>query len=170
MRIQPRVRLVFGRISSGGQSSSMETKPYVGMVIALLLGLNSVAMGQNTTSPSGSNSSPVVGGVGVTAPRAPPSLFSGSQNSAARIHPGPYGKPCVSVSGYAQQQVINNNLFDHMITASNDCSQPIKIQVCYYQSQHCTSIDVPPYGRKEAILGIMPAMKDFRFEIGRAHV
>jgi hypothetical protein len=51
-----------------------------------------------------------------------------------------------------------------MITANNDCSQPIKAQVCYYQSQHCIPIDVPGYGRKEAMLGIMPAMNAFRFE------
>jgi hypothetical protein len=159
-----RPRLVFGQIFSGGQSSSMGTMPSVGMVLALLLGTNSLAMGQNITSPLGSNSSSIVGGVGVTAPRTPPSLFSGSQDSTARVHPGPYGKPCVSVSGYVRPQLINDNIFDHIITANNDCSQPIKIHVCYYQSQYCTLIEVPPYGRKEALLGIMPAMKEFRFE------
>ena len=91
-------------------------------------------------------------------------LFSGSQNATIQMHRGPTGKPCLNVQGYVQQQVVNPNIFNHMIMVSNDCSQPIKMQVCYYQSQHCTPVEVPGYGRKDATLGIMPAMKDFRFE------
>jgi hypothetical protein len=51
-----------------------------------------------------------------------------------------------------------------MIIAQNDCSQRIKMQVCYYQSQHCVAMDVPPYGRQNLVLGIMPSMSGFRFE------
>ena len=51
-----------------------------------------------------------------------------------------------------------------MILANNDCSQVIKLKVCYYQSQRCVPFAVPPYGRKEVVLGIMPAMKEFQFE------
>jgi len=36
--------------------------------------------------------------------------------------------------------------------------------VCYYQSQQCVPLDVPAYGRKEVVLGIMPAMNQFQFE------
>jgi len=82
----------------------------------------------------------------------------------AKLHRNPTGQPCLTVNGVAQSQTINPKIFTHVIFASNGCSQPIKIQVCYYKSQHCIPVDVPGYGRKEAVLGILPAMKDFRFE------
>jgi hypothetical protein len=104
-----------------------------------------------------------LGGAGVRPP-AQLSILNGAQAAGARMHSGPTGKPCLTVQGYAQQQTINPNIFEHIISASNDCSQLIKTQVCYYQSQQCIQIDVPPYGRKESVLGIMPAMKQFRFE------
>jgi hypothetical protein len=164
MRIQLRHCPVFGLISSGRRSPGMTAVASVGMMITSLLGVSSLALGQNLTPSLGSNSGSIVGGAGAVVTRTPPSLFSNSQNSNAQVHPGPTGKPCVSVRGYTQQQIINDKIFDHMITASNDCSQPIKIQVCYYQSQHCTLIEVPAYGRKDALLGIMPEMKEFRYE------
>jgi hypothetical protein len=132
------------------------------LALAMLLGLSSLAAAQGLTPQFDSNSAPLVGGVGLPPPTQLP-RFSG-QSTIAQIHTGPTGKACITIAGYAQQQLINKNIFDHMITASNDCSQPIKIQVCYYQSHNCTSINVPGYGRKEALLGIMPAMSGFRFE------
>ena len=80
------------------------------------------------------------------------------------MHLGPTGKPCLSVNGGAEPQIVNPKIFTHMIMASNNCSQLIKIQVCYYQSQQCVPLEVPGYGRKEIVLGIMPSMNQFRFE------
>jgi len=141
---------------------NMEALTPVVLVLGLLLG-GSLAAAQGLSPPGDDNSRPILGGAGVLPPTQLPS-FSGSQNATVRMHSDPTGKPCVKILGYAQQQVVNKNIFDHMISASNNCSQTITVHVCYYQSQHCTSIDVPAYGRKEALLGIMPAMKDFRFE------
>jgi hypothetical protein len=130
--------------------------------LLLLLGWGGRAVAQGLTSPGG-GSAPEVRGVGVRAP-AQLSILNSTQDSPVKKHMGPTGKPCLTVLGYAQQQSINPNLFDHMISASNDCSQPIKMTVCYYQTQQCLPIDVPAYGRKEVVLGIMPAMKQFQFE------
>jgi hypothetical protein len=133
------------------------------LVIPLLVGLGNAAAAQGPSSPLGTYSAPSLGGAGVRPPEHPP-ILNGAQVAGTQRHYGPTGKPCVTVEGYAQAQTINPNIFNHMISASNDCSQLIKVQVCYYQSKQCIPIDVPPYGRKEAILGIMPAMKQFRFE------
>jgi hypothetical protein len=81
-----------------------------------------------------------------------------------RRHLNAVGKPCVEVGGYSRAQLQNSNIYDHLIRTENSCSQGIEIKVCYYNSTKCLQIRVPPYGRKESILGIFPAMKDFRFE------
>jgi hypothetical protein len=91
-------------------------------------------------------------------------LLSGTPSAGVKSHLGPTGKPCLTVFGSAKAQIINPNIFEHIIMASNECSQPIKMKVCYYQSSQCVPLDVPAYGRKEIVLGIMPAMNQFRFE------
>jgi hypothetical protein len=110
------------------------------------------------------SSSPALGNTGGMVPRQQVPLLSGTPGAGVKLHHTPTGKPCLTVLGYAHPQVINPNIFDHMISASNDCSQPIKMQLCYYQTQQCISVDIPPYGRKDAVLGIMPAMSQFQFE------
>jgi hypothetical protein len=107
---------------------------------------------------------PSVGGVGGARPPSQLPLLNGSQDMAVKVHLGPTGKPCLTVNGEAKPQKINPNIFEHLILVSSNCSQPIKLQVCYYHTQHCTLVVVPGYARKEATLGIMPGMKDFRFE------
>jgi hypothetical protein len=135
----------------------------IGLALACLFGLGRLSTAQGLNVAPGADSPPSVGGTGAMRPPAQLHLFNGSQNTA-KMHLGPTGKPCLSVQGYGQQQAVNPNIFTHMITVSNDCSQAIKVQVCYYQSEQCRAIDVPGYAHKETPLGIMPAMKDFRFE------
>jgi hypothetical protein len=134
----------------------------IGTILLPVLGFSGLGAAQSFVPLGGS--SPIYGNTGgMAAPSRLPGLTS-SPNQPAQIHTGPTGKACLSVVGQAQEQTVNPNIFDHVIVASNDCSRPIQIRVCYYQSQECTLIDVPSYGHKEAVLGIMPAMKDFRFE------
>ena len=68
------------------------------------------------------------------------------------------------VYGDARPQAINKRLFEHVISANNSCPQVIKMDVCYYRSQRCVPLSVPGYSRREVVLGVMPAIKDFRFE------
>jgi hypothetical protein len=135
--------------------------PVVGLALAVLLGWRAPAAAQNASSPFGAP--PAVSGTNGAAPFHAP-MFSGSQDANVRMHMGPTGKPCLSVSGFAEPQILNPRIFTHMISAANDCSQTIKMQVCYYHSEHCTPVEVPGYGRKHATLGIMPEMNEFRFE------
>jgi hypothetical protein len=95
----------------------------------------------------------------------PPSRpMFGSTNDTYRRHLGPAGNPCIAVSGYSKDQVVNHEMIDHWITVKNDCSQLIKVRVCYYQSQACIMVDVPPYGRKDTVLGVYPKLREFRYE------
>jgi hypothetical protein len=112
---------------------------------------------QILSSPAGS-STPVVGSVGGLP--VPPQPFA----SGARVHLGPNGKPCLTVMGQAVPEIYDATIFSHTVIGKNDCSITLKAQVCYYQSQKCTALSVPPYGQGQAILGIMPAQNQFRFE------
>jgi hypothetical protein len=134
------------------------------IVLALVLGWAVPAAAQGLAPPAGNEARPALGATGGARPPAQLPLLGGTQTLGVKVHLGPTGKPCLKVQGYVKAQTINPNIFNHLILVSNDCSQPIKMQVCYYQSQHCAPVEVPGYGRREATLGIMPAMKEFRFE------
>jgi hypothetical protein len=79
-------------------------------------------------------------------------------------HTGPTGKPCLDLFGQGKPQLVNHDIFDHVVSASNSCGQHIKVQVCYYKSEHCIMMDVPAYQRKDAVLGVFPKQVDFQFE------
>lgn len=85
-------------------------------------------------------------------------------NAANRRHMGPTGSPCLALEAYAKAQTTNKNIFEHWIGARNSCGQYIKVKVCYYQTQDCIVMDVPPWDRQDSVLGIFPALSEFRFE------
>jgi len=87
-----------------------------------------------------------------------------SSSRSNRQHMAPTGKPCLVLHGYAKPQTINPNIFEHRIAASNGCGQNIKVKVCYHGSDDCITIDVPPWDRKDSVLGIYPALRDFKFD------
>src|SRR5215831_10754559 len=83
---------------------------------------------------------------------------------ASRHHMGPTGKPCLNLSSWAKAQVVNKHIYEHWVGATNRCGQNIKVRVCYYKTRDCITMDVPPWGRKDSVLGIYPALANFRFE------
>jgi hypothetical protein len=87
-----------------------------------------------------------------------------SPNETNRRHFGPTGKPCLSLTGSSKPQLVNHDMIDHSISVTNSCGQRLKVNVCYYRTQECILIDVSPYERKEALLGVFPKMLDFRFD------
>jgi hypothetical protein len=95
---------------------------------------------------------------------SPYPTFGSSGGTEVLRHRGPTGEACLDVSGFSRPHTVDPNLFDHVITVANHCAQQISIKVCYYQSQDCISVEIPGGENKEAILGIMPSMKDFRFD------
>jgi hypothetical protein len=76
----------------------------------------------------------------------------------------PTGKPCLKLDGSAKAQIINKDIYEHWISAQNSCGQHIKVRVCYHGSEDCIVIDVPPWGRRDSVLGIYPALQDFRYD------
>lgn len=94
-----------------------------------------------------------------------PRLGIAEQSGASgKYHINPSGKPCLSVAGSAKSQKINPDIYDHLISITNSCSMRIKVLVCYYRSEHCITIDVQSYERREEVLGVFPRLKDFRYE------
>jgi hypothetical protein len=129
-------------------------------LFALALG-DAAAQGLDLPGPNGPSS---VGGTNERTSVPGTQMIEGSQSTLVMRHRGPTGKPCLNVFGSAQRQLINTNLYDHMIMATNSCVRAIKVDVCYYGTDHCISMQVPAMDRKQAMLGVLPAMKDFRFE------
>jgi hypothetical protein len=91
------------------------------------------------------------------------SIFGGPSDIAKR-HLTTTGKPCLTFTAEARPQLVNRDIFDHWIAAVNGCPLRIKVNVCYYRSLHCVLMDLPPYDRKETVLGFFPKQKDFRYE------
>jgi hypothetical protein len=87
-----------------------------------------------------------------------------SRDNAIPRHRDIGGSPCLAVTGVAQPHAVDPNLYDDVITVENKCPQRIAMQVCYSQSDSCIQMDIPGESHEEAILGILPASKDFRFE------
>lgn len=122
------------------------------------------ASAQSGALPFESWSRPSTGSVGgLKSPQEPPT-FGASASSEVLRHRDFTGRPCLEVSGSARPHTINPNLYDHMISVKNNCPQRIAIQVCYYQSQDCISMDIPGDSTRDGVLGVMPAEKSFRFE------
>lgn len=117
------------------------------------------AAAQSPLPPAGSGQR-IEGGVGL--PAAPPAVSLGG--TRPKVHTGPTGKPCVEVRGNANPQASNTHIFEHTITATNSCSQVVKLSVCYRGSDRCIPMTVSSYSRQTSVLGIEPAMTAFRFE------
>jgi hypothetical protein len=129
-------------------------------VVAFVIAAPTYVAAQGLSAPGGGME---VGSGGGLKPPTNGSAVTGEATGVQR-HLGPTGKPCLSVKGNGVAEKINPSLFAHMIVAANACGERIKLDVCYYQSRRCVEMDIPPYGRSEMTLGIMPSMSGFRFE------
>ena len=87
------------------------------------------------------------------------------QDDLAKRHMSPLRRPCLTIEGYARPELANKEIYQHLIRAANDCGQSIKVQVCYYKSENCILMSIPPWESKTSILGILPALKRFQYEV-----
>jgi len=94
-------------------------------------------------------------------------LAQGFTSSAIgdRKHRDFVGKPCLETSGTAQPLVSNPRILNHSVTLDNHCPERIKVKVCYHGTDECTDVDVPPGSRKEQIIGVFPAIQQFRYDV-----
>lgn len=109
-------------------------------------------------------SRPVIGATSGMQDLDTPQRFEWSQGNGILRHRDFAGNPCLTVNGAAQAHKVDPNLYDDVITVVNNCPQRIAMQVCYYQSEDCIQMEIPGESHQEAVLGILPATKDFRFE------
>lgn len=135
----------------------------IAILIIGLAGIAHTALAQNALPAYNNSSRPTVGGTSGLSP-IPDRPTIGPSEAAIRLHRDFTGKPCLSVGGYARPHTIDPNLYDHVIIAINSCPQRITMQVCYYGSQDCIPMEIQGGERREAVLGSLPSMKDFRFE------
>jgi hypothetical protein len=87
-----------------------------------------------------------------------------TEGDLVKRHMSPLGKPCLSIVGYSKPELANKNIYQHLIKATNNCGQNIKVQVCYYKTEDCVLMSVPPWESKTSILGIFPALKRFQID------
>jgi len=92
-----------------------------------------------------------------------PFLSQPPPNGTVRQHMSPTGKACVTLTKNTKQETVNKDIYQHWINATNTCGQLIKLKVCYYGTRDCVALNAPPYGKQSTILGIFPALKDFRY-------
>jgi hypothetical protein len=83
----------------------------------------------------------------------------------ARQHLDFAGKPCLSTEGAARPLASNARIMNHVVSFDNHCSDRIKLKVCYADTEDCTDVEVPGYGRKDQVIGIFPALQLFRYEV-----
>jgi hypothetical protein len=133
------------------------------MVCVIVITGTLPSLAQNAFSQADS-SRPTIGATeGIQAP-SETSTFGASGSNDVLRHRNFAGRPCLAVGGYSRPHAIDPHLYDHVIAVTNSCPQQINMTVCYYNSSDCLTVQVPGDARKEAILGTMPSLKDFRFE------
>jgi hypothetical protein len=131
-------------------------------VLTLALGGAQAARAQSAIAPIGL-SAPVYRGTR-GAPHFPQDGGFGAARAALpQLHLNPVGKPCVDVFPVATAQAINRNIYDHNLLINNQCSQTIRLSVCYYQAQTCATFAIAGYTHQFKLFGIFPD-KDFRIE------
>jgi hypothetical protein len=94
----------------------------------------------------------------------PPSGIAPVQDDLSKHHTDPTGRPCLAIQGYAKPEFVNKNIYQHWIRMANSCGQNIRVRVCYYNTEDCILGNVPAWEKKEYILGIFPALKQFKFQ------
>jgi hypothetical protein len=75
------------------------------------------------------------------------------------------GKPCLETGGAAQPLASNPRIMNHIVSLDNHCVERIKVRICYHGTDDCTDVDVPPRSRKEQLIGVFPAMQQFRYDV-----
>jgi hypothetical protein len=88
-----------------------------------------------------------------------------TNDAADRKHRDFAGKPCLESVWTAQALVSNPRVLNHVVSLDNHCLDPIKVRICYHGTEDCTDVDVPPRSRKEQVIGVFPALQQFRYDV-----
>jgi hypothetical protein len=75
------------------------------------------------------------------------------------------GKPCLTTRGVSTPLASNPKILNHAVSLENHCGERIKAKVCYYKTDECTDVVVPPNSHMQQVIGVFPAMQLFRYEV-----
>jgi hypothetical protein len=84
---------------------------------------------------------------------------------ADRKHRDFADKPCLETHGTTEPLASNPRVLNHIVSLDNHCVERIKVRICYHGTEDCTDVDVPPRSRKEQVIGVFPAMQQFRYDV-----
>jgi hypothetical protein len=149
--------------TASAQAPSKFRPLLVGSAILTLVSLGGpVASAQSSLFPIGL-SAPVYRGTR-GAPYFPQDAgFAAAKGVLPQPHLNPVGKPCVAIYPVATAQIINKHIYDHNLLINNQCSQSIRLSICYYRTRTCSIFAIAGYTRQLKLFGIFPE-KDFRIE------
>lgn len=88
-----------------------------------------------------------------------------AEQASLSIVRDPLGKPCLDIEAVARVHVANKDIVDHVVSVKNNCSRPIKLKVCYHNTQQCNALNVQAYKRVDTILGTMTKVTAFRYSV-----
>lgn len=94
-------------------------------------------------------------------PRA--TLQAPGTNGAMAIHRNALGKPCLNYEAMSRAHINNPDIYDNVVSVTNQCAQRILVKLCYFKSEACLDLELPPFQRKDAILGVRPQSQYFRY-------
>jgi hypothetical protein len=130
--------------------------------VILTLTSRGIASAQSSILPNGMSASIFVRTLG-----APPfpqeARFGMASSTLAKPHLSPSGRPCVTIHPISRAQILNRNIYDHSLLIGNECNQKIRLSVCYYHVDNCSTMSIAGYARQLELFGIFPE-KDFRIE------
>jgi hypothetical protein len=92
------------------------------------------------------------------------SAADGTNRALARVR-APSGRPCLTYSIEAREEVVMKATFDHLVRVGNSCLRRIVVTVCYAGSRdNCRRLNLPAYGEDTAFLGSMYKQPLFAFD------
>jgi hypothetical protein len=75
------------------------------------------------------------------------------------------GEPCLAIKAIQRAHIVNPDLYDHVVDATNHCGQTIRARICYSGTDHCLQLEMPPFSRKQALLGAMIGVPQFHYDL-----
>lgn len=91
--------------------------------------------------------------------------MQGSAEPGGNVIRDSLGKPCLDIEAAARSETVNPDMLEHVVSVKNNCSRLIKVKVCYYGSEQCKQFDLQGYKRVDTILGVMRAIRFFRYTL-----
>ncbi|HET6376175.1 MAG TPA: hypothetical protein VFF88_09000 [Methylocella sp.] len=78
-------------------------------------------------------------------------------------HTNAFGKPCLQYQFSPQRHITNPAVADYVISITNSCPQPIRVELCPKGSYDCTKVSLRIYQRRDVVMGSGPFTDAFPY-------